>query len=82
MAFEAAPNLEMLRLVFEDPGLFDGYSPHTALTDATLSAVARYCPNLKILALSKTNGMTSEGFNYVLNLGNLKILDFHRYLLN
>jgi hypothetical protein len=79
MACEAAPNLTMLRLVFEYPASFSIWSPHQMLTDRCLFSLSQFCPQLKILAISKTNGMSHDGFNALLKGCQIKTLDFHRY---
>jgi hypothetical protein len=68
----------MLRVVFEHPHAFPHYSPHTELTDVMLEHLVG-CKKLKVLALSKTSGMTDQGFIAVLKQCPIETLDFHWY---
>jgi hypothetical protein len=75
---KAAPNLEMLRLVFEYPS-FQTFDPNIGISDVTLRSIADNCPLLSILAISRTNSMTASGFSAVLEACSVETLDFHRY---
>ncbi|KAJ3276451.1 hypothetical protein HDV01_005074 [Terramyces sp. JEL0728] len=77
-SFSFCPNLSLLRVVFEFPAQFSqNWNPHTSITDRTLLAVSKYCRNLKTLAISKTNNMSSKGFQAVLEKCPIEVLDFH-----
>ncbi|KAJ3329224.1 hypothetical protein HDU91_003908, partial [Kappamyces sp. JEL0680] len=77
-AMKQAPNLNMLRVVYEYPGSFaNNWNPHDALSDALLHAVANYGANLQVLAISKTARMTPAGFNAVLKACPIRVMDFH-----
>lgn len=69
----------MLRLVFEYPGAFLGWSPNIELTDEMLRSLSNYCPKLSVLAISRTASMSPQGFQKVLKKCSLKKLDFHRF---
>ncbi|KAI8894864.1 hypothetical protein BC833DRAFT_623560 [Globomyces pollinis-pini] len=76
-ATKSAPNLTMLRLVFEYPQSYDPWSPSRELSDIVLLSLAKYCKKLKVLALSTTPLMTLVGFKELLSKTNLQTLDFH-----
>ena len=73
----AAPNLEILRLVYEYPGTIGGLSNVPIPSDVTLNAIAMNCPKLNTLAISKTDSMTSQGFINILQRCPIKTIDFH-----
>ncbi len=76
---KAAPNLELLRLVFEYPTSFGTWNPNRILTDQVFYSLGRNCKNLGTLAISTTSLMTVNGFQELLRSCPLKTLDFHKY---
>ncbi|KAL2917054.1 hypothetical protein HK105_203486 [Polyrhizophydium stewartii] len=73
-----APNLEILRVVFDDRDMLSTTDIADLMTDATLYSIARHCRNLRVLAISACQGMTVEGFQAVLGTNPVRTLDFHK----
>ena len=73
-----APNLEMIRLVFEDFACLEIREISGSMTNRTLEAIAFGCPKLDILAVTRCPQMTSEGFGLVLSKCSVRVFDLHK----
>ncbi|KAI8914502.1 hypothetical protein EDD86DRAFT_199482 [Gorgonomyces haynaldii] len=75
---KSAPNLDMLRIVFEDTDPFIGnWNPDTKLTSKLFHYIAMHCQKLRILALSFTAGMTGHALAHLLERSSITTLDCH-----
>ncbi|KAJ1343286.1 hypothetical protein BSLG_002312 [Batrachochytrium salamandrivorans] len=73
-----APNLDMLRVVFEDSESLKSLDITEELSDTTLFAIGRHCTHLRTLAISICRRMTSSGLIAILRNNSLVTLDFHK----
>ncbi|EGF83124.1 hypothetical protein BATDEDRAFT_34000 [Batrachochytrium dendrobatidis JAM81] len=73
-----APNLEMLRVVFEDSESLKTLDVTEGISDAMLFAIGKHCLHLRILAISVCRRMTSAGLICILRSPSVTILDFHK----
>ncbi len=68
-------NLEMIRVVFEDPLEISDYTMQ--LTNRTIEAFYS-CKNLKIMAITKCKYMNGDCFASILKKGQITTLDLHK----
>jgi hypothetical protein len=73
-----APNLEMIRLVFEDFSCLEIREISGSMTDRTLEAIAFGCPKLDILAVTRCPEMTPQGFGMILSKCAVRVFDLHK----
>lgn len=73
-----APNLDMIRIVFEDYQCLEILQISAEMTDRTLRAFHRSCPQLRVMAVTRCPLMTGLCFGQVIGKGSIQVLDLHK----
>ena len=74
----ASPELDMIRIVFENKASLELNQASTLLSDDTVLAFGNSCPKLRVIAITRCPLMTPQVMAHVLSLGSVQILDLHR----